>query len=177
MALFFLVYFPAYGQVKKTIDTTALINAFNIQLKPYAQKQIKMEPSPKTFLAQGLQRAIKREHLYKFLRNDEPVIAGDLNGDKKPDVLVPFTIEGRGDGNNWDLHYAILVRHHESYQLKTIFDCGGDLARRITYFKAVKNDTIKGIEKPGTHFPDLSPVPVHYVLKNGALKNISTDEN
>lgn len=106
--------------------------------------------------------------------SERPILIGDLNDDHLDDAIMPFSIEGRGGGNNWDAHYAIFINNGGVLQYKYSFDRGGDLAETQTDFKSIKNGVIKGMEVPGFHFPEGKSTPVDYMYRKTELSELLT---
>ncbi len=98
---------------------------------------------------------------------------GDLNQDGLDDALKAFTIEGRGGGNNWTLHYAVFLNKDHKLVYCNIFNRGGDWAERITTFVSIKNNMLIGYEEPANNFPELDTIPVQYIYKDKELIRIS----
>lgn len=82
---------------------------------------------------------------------------------------MPFSIEGRGGGNNWDAHYAIFINKGDKLEYKSSFSRGGDLAERQVQFMSIQNNVIKGAEVPGFKFPEGDSIAVSYIYKKGGL--------
>lgn len=150
-------------------DTAMLIRCFNLQMRSYAMKQVEDSTLP---LAADIENALTENSLYNFLHNDEPLIFGDMDRDGQPDALVPFTIEGRGGGNNWDAHYAIFIQQKDSFILKGIFDRGGDMADHLTTITKIENDTLKAINTLGESLPDADTSYTRYIFKKDSLIEI-----
>lgn len=152
-------------QTKSIGKEPALISAFNRQMVSYAQEIIEEEDS--TMLGSVLRDEIK--NVYSVLKNNEPIVKGDINHDGIADALVPFTVEGRGGGNNWDMHYAVFIGGRKGFHLIGVFDSGGDWADRVTVFKKIKNDVIYAAEDPPNGDPAKASVPSKYILKGRQL--------
>ena len=101
--------------------------------------------------------------------SERPVLIGDLNGDHLADAIMPFFIEGRGGGNNWDAHYAIFINKGGKLEYKFSFSRGGDLAEQQIQFMSIQDNVVKGAEVPGFKFPEGDSVAVNYMYKKGNL--------
>lgn len=144
---------PSPPQIK--IDSAALLHAFQ-QLQ-----------SDNSFLKElGLAKA----KTFSFSRQTLPPIWGDLNQDGNTDALVPFTVEGRGGGNNWDAHYAVFLQEENKWKYKSQIDAGGDWAKRILHFSQIKGGRILG-NLEGNSDKSLKLVGVEYHFINGQLTN------
>ncbi|WP_131368577.1 hypothetical protein [Chryseobacterium soli] len=106
--------------------------------------------------------------------SERPILIGDLNGDHQDDAIMPFSIEGRQGGNNWDAHYAIFINNNGVLEYKYSFDRGGDLAERQINFKSIKNGIIKGMEVPGFHSEEGNNTPVEYLYRTTDLSEVAT---
>ncbi|AZA83690.1 hypothetical protein C1637_14385 [Chryseobacterium lactis] len=143
------------------VDTTAVLLAF------------KKASETKKF-GKDLSFDIKEDLSGSIFDSERPILIGDLNGDQVDDAIMPFSIEGRDGGNNWDAHYAVFINKDGQLQYQYSFDRGGDLAETQTFFKSIKDGVVKGLEEPGFHFPEGESKPVSYVYKNNKLELIST---
>jgi len=56
---------------------------------------------------------------------------GDLNGDGKSDVVVVYTIEGVGGGNDWTQYATVLVAQPPGYSATTPKEVGGKSVRAV----------------------------------------------
>ncbi|QNK63460.1 hypothetical protein H7F33_02825 [Pedobacter sp. PAMC26386] len=103
--------------------------------------------------------------------SERPILIGDINGDHLDDAIMPFSIEGRGGGNNWDTHYAIFINKGGKLEYKYSFSRGGDLAERQIQFMRIKDNLIRGAELPGFKFPEGDSVGVAYIYSKKGLIN------
>ncbi|MDV7695521.1 hypothetical protein N6B72_01190 [Chryseobacterium soli] len=142
------------------IDTIAVLNAFK---KTVTTDQFIKELGIE---ADGLGGSI--------FDSERPILIGDLNGDHQDDAIMPFSIEGRQGGNNWDAHYAIFINNNGVLEYKYSFDRGGDLAERQINFKSIKNGIIKGMEVPGFHSEEGNNTPVEYLYRTTDLSEVAT---
>ncbi|MFP3595570.1 hypothetical protein [Chryseobacterium sp. SIMBA_029] len=106
--------------------------------------------------------------------SERPILIGDLNDDHQDDAIMPFSIEGRQGGNNWDAHYAIFINNNGVLDYKYSFDRGGDLAERQINFKSIKNGIIKGMVVPGFHSEEGNSTPVDYLYRTTDLSEVAT---
>ena len=56
---------------------------------------------------------------------------GDLNGDGKTDVVVVYTIEGVGGGNDWTQYATVLAAQAPGYSATTPKEVGGKSVRAV----------------------------------------------
>ena len=56
---------------------------------------------------------------------------GDLNGDGKSDVVVVYTIEGVGGGNDWTQYATVLIAQPPGYSATTPKEVGGKSVRAV----------------------------------------------
>lgn len=108
--------------------------------------------------------------------SERPILIGDLNGDHLEDAIMPFTIEGRDGGNNWDAHYAIFINKNGELHYKYSFNRGGDLAETQTFFKSIQNGVVHGMQEPGFHFSDGESSPVRFIYKNNRLSEVTSSK-
>ncbi|PIF46252.1 hypothetical protein CLU96_3276 [Chryseobacterium sp. 52] len=105
--------------------------------------------------------------------SERPILIGDLNGDHLDDAIMPFSIEGREGGNNWDAHYAIFINEGGELTYKYSFSRGGDLAETQINFKSIKDGIIKGMEVPGFHAEGGESTPVDYMYRDTDLSEVA----
>lgn len=150
---------PVADTATVRIDTAAVLNAF--------KKTIKTAPFMKEldFNSQdGLSGSV--------FDSERPILIGDLNGDHLDDAIMPFSIEGRQGGNNWDAHYAIFINSGGRLTYRYSFSRGGDLAETQIDFKSIQDGVIKGMEVPGFHSEGGENIPVNYIYKNTGLSEL-----
>ncbi len=140
----------------RTIDTTEVLASF--------KRTVKTDRFIKELQING-----KDNSDGVIFDSERPILIGDLNGDHLDDAIMPFSIEGRGGGNNWDAHYAVFINKEGKLVYKSSFSRGGDLAERQIQFMSIKNGVIKGMEVPGFKFPEGDSVSVNYVYRKGEL--------
>ncbi|WP_027372376.1 hypothetical protein [Chryseobacterium sp. UNC8MFCol] len=141
------------------IDTTAVLHAFKNATKT---KQF----------GEDVYYDIKDELSGSIFDSERPILIGDLNGDQLDDAIMPFTIEGRDGGNNWDAHYAIFINKGGKLSYQYSFNRGADLAETQTFFKSIENGVVKGVVEPGFHYPDGESTPVSFIYKNNRLSEV-----
>ncbi|CAL1518727.1 hypothetical protein [Chitinophaga sp. MM2321] len=117
--------------------------------------------------------ALEGEKKYAFSDLILKPFFGDLNNDGITDALVAFSVEGRGGGNNSDLHYAVFLNRHNQWEYQSQLDGGGNWAERFIAFDEIKNGKITG-NLVGNKDESLPGIPVEYVFKNGKLMNTQT---
>jgi hypothetical protein len=117
--------------------------------------------------------SLEGEKQYAFSDLILKPIFGDLNNDGIIDALVAFSVEGRGGGNNSDLHYAVFLNQHNQWKYQSQLDAGGNWAERFIGFDEIKSGKITG-NLVGNKEESLSEIPVEYVFKNGKLMNTET---
>ena len=144
---------------KPVIDTTAVLIAF--------KKASKTEPFTKE-----LDFNDKNDFNGSIFDSERPIIIGDLNGDHLDDAIMPFSIEGRGGGNNWDAHYAIFINNGGTLTYQYSFDRGGDLAETQINFTSIKDGIIKGMEVPGFHADQGKSSPIEYIYRDKELSEL-----
>lgn len=88
MILFALIFIP--GIAKSEVELADGIKYVDPEIKKYLEK-----------------RAAEDDELKKAIPYVSNVLRGDINGDKKADVLVSYAIEGIG-GGNFSLFYQAL---------------------------------------------------------------------
>ncbi|MGU3375016.1 hypothetical protein [Chryseobacterium sp. M5A1_1a] len=105
---------------------------------------------------------------------ERPILIGDLNEDHLDDALMPFSIEGREGGNNWDSYYAIFINNGGVLEYQYSFSRGGDLSETIINFTSIKNGFIKGMEVPGNNSSKEDSTSVDYMYRNTDLSEVVT---
>lgn len=141
------------------IDTTTVLHAF------------KNATITKQF-GEDVNYNIKDELSGSIFDSERPILIGDLNGDQLDDAIMPFTIEGRDGGNNWDAHYAIFINKNGKLNYQYSFNRGADLAETQTFFKSIENGVVKGVVEPGFHYADGESTPVSFRYKNNTLSEV-----
>lgn len=116
--------------------------------------------------------ALENEKIYSWNDNMVKIIPGDLNSDEIADALVGFTVEGRGGGNNYDMHYAILLNKNNQYQYQNQFNANAGSPDLFYWFKAIENGIIKGTIRSNSN--DEYEIPVEFIFKNNELINTFT---
>jgi hypothetical protein len=138
-------------------DSIALIQVFE-----------KLKTNPK-FLKD---LALENENIFSWNDNMVKIIPGDLDNDGTADALVGFTVEGRGGGNNFDVHYAAFLRKDGEWTYQSQFDAQAGSPDLFYGFKEIKNGMIKGSILHNTD--DEYEVPVEFIFKNNQLINTFT---
>lgn len=165
------------GENKKSSDTIHL-NATVIKSYVVDVKKISIDTAT---VLNAFKKNIKTDQFIKELYMDSyatvfdserPILIGDLNDDHQDDAIMPFSIEGRDGGNNWDTHYAIFINNNGQLEYKYSFARGGDLAEKQIDFKNIQNGVIHGIEVPGFHYPDGDSTSVEYIYRNSELSKV-----
>jgi len=106
--------------------------------------------------------------------SERPILIGDLNGDHLEDALMPFSIEGRGGGNNWDAHYAVFINKGGKLEYQYSFSRGGDLGETQIDFINIKDGIIHGMEVPGIHSSEVDSTSVNYIYRKKDLSVLLT---
>lgn len=87
--------------------------------------------------------ALENEKIFSW--NDiTKIIPGDLDNDGTADALVFFSVEGRGGGNNFDLHYAVFLNKNNQWLYQNKFDANAGSPDLFYGFKKIENGIIKG---------------------------------
>jgi len=116
--------------------------------------------------------ALENEKIYSWNDNMIKIIPGDLDSDGTADALVGFTVEGRGGGNNYDMHYAILLKKNNQWQYQNQFDANAGSPDLFYWFNEIKNGIIRGAIMDNND--DDYAVPVEFIYKNKSLVNTFT---
>jgi hypothetical protein len=154
---------PLMETKKPVVDTIAVLDAFKkITTTDLFIKELDIESNDQDGLGGSI------------FDSERPILIGDLNGDHLNDAIMPFSIEGRGGGNNWDAHYAIFINNGGTLKYKYSFSRGGDLAEIQINFKSIKDGFIKGMEVPGFHTTEGKSTPVDYMYRDTGLSEVLT---
>ncbi|MCT2563935.1 hypothetical protein [Chryseobacterium herbae] len=105
---------------------------------------------------------------------ERPILIGDLNDDHLDDAMMPFSIEGREGGNNWDAYYAVFINNGGVLEYQYSFSRGGDLSETLINFTSIKDGFIKGMEVPGNNSSKEESTPVDYMYRNTDLSEVAT---
>lgn len=101
--------------------------------------------------------------------DERPILIGDLNGDGHQDAIAPFTVEGAGGGNHYEIYYAVLINDGGNLKIKEEFVRGGKLSDYIINFESIDAGTVKGWKKPGFHSDNKDSIAVSYKLSGQKL--------
>ncbi|SMC35239.1 hypothetical protein [Chryseobacterium sp. YR221] len=142
------------------IDTTAVLMAFK-------------KASQTEQFGKDLYFNLKDELSGSIFDSERPILIGDLNGDHLEDAIMPFSIEGRDGGNNWDAHYAVFINKDGQLKYQYSFDRGADLAETQTFFKSIEDGVVEGMIEPGFHVQEGESIPVNYIYKNNRLVEVT----
>lgn len=103
------------------------------------------------------------------------VLRGEINRDKKTDLVVLYTLEGFGDGNNYVQFLAIFLGNGKSFRSAANEPVGGKLRRDIDLKSIVSStinlDTKEYRKNDGACCPSKNG-KTRYILRNGKLKEI-----
>jgi|GEM_PF-894563 len=110
----------------------------------------------------------------QFSWNDDMlrIIRGDLNGDGTSDALLCFSIEGRGGGNNADVHYAVFLKTDHQWVYQSQFDANAGSPDLFYGFDTIANGIIRGAILDNNEV--LPAIPVTFIFKDKALINTYT---
>lgn len=138
-------------------DSTAILQAFE-QLK-----------TDQAFLKE---LALEKEQQFSWNDDMYRVFRGDLDGDGTSDALLGFIAEGRGGGNNSDIHYAVFLKENDQWVYQSQFDANAGSPDLFYGFKEIKNGMITGaIMDNKERQPD---IPVEFIYKNKSFINTYT---
>lgn len=103
------------------------------------------------------------------------IIYGDVNGDKKKDTIVQYTLEGFDGGNNWGQRLAVFVNTGKTYKFIGEEIVGGKFFTYTSDLKSVTNNKINLTTETCSEPPQgLCKNPKKgravFVVKNGKLK-------
>ncbi|HRP89299.1 MAG TPA: hypothetical protein PKX92_04625 [Edaphocola sp.] len=121
----------------------------------------KLKTDPKFLREMGLEGETGY-HWYDNL--DIKIIRGDLDGDGSIDALVPFTIEGRGGGNNADFHYLALLNKNNAWMDGVAMDASVFVDAIIYTAQKIENGIIYGYWQGKQN--DGKPYQSEFVLRN-----------
>lgn len=116
---------------------------------------------------------LENEKIFSWNEDITKVFQGDLNGDGKADALLAFTIEGRGGGNNYDMHYAIFLHEENQWKYTGQIDASILAEDRFYAIDTVENGVVRG-NWLGNKDESLTPYAAQYILQNGQLVNTFT---
>ncbi len=146
-------------RTEKTIatDSVAIIQEF---------EKLKAE---KRFLKE---LGLENEKHYSWNDDFKKIIPGDLDGDGIADALLALVIEGRGGGNNSDIHYAAFLKKENNWIYQNQFDANAGSPDLFYGFTAIKNGIIRGAIMD--NYDDAYEVPVEFIFKNKEFINTYT---
>jgi hypothetical protein len=111
---------------------------------------------------------------YKKVRK---IIYGDVNGDKKKDAIVQFTLEGFDGGNNWGQRLAVFLNTGKSYKFIGEEIVGGKFFTYTSDLKSVTDNKINLTTETCSEPPQgLCEKPKRgkavFVVRSGKLKQL-----
>lgn len=157
ISVLFTPFIQSCGQQKNT-DSAAVEEAFELLIH---DKNFNQE------------LALEEEDQFNGENHPYRQIFGDIDGDGHSDVLLRFTIEGRGGGNNWDAHYALFLYKNISWQYHSQIDAGSQKSERIIQFTEINEGKIIG-HLVSNDDNTSTQIPVEFIFKNNQLINIYT---
>lgn len=103
------------------------------------------------------------------------VVYGDVNGDKKKDAVVQYTLEGFGGGNSWGQNLAVFINTGKTYKFLGEEVVGGKFAEQTSTLKSITNNRINLATESCAEPPQgLCENPKKgravFVVRNGKLK-------
>lgn len=138
-------------------DSTAILQAFE-QLK-----------ANQAFLKE---LALEKDQQFSWNEDRYRIIRGDMDGDGTSDALLGFIVEGRGGGNNSDIHYAAFLKKNDQWVYQSQFDANAGFPDLFYGFKEIKNGMITGAIMDSKEVqPD---IPVTFIYKNKSFINTYT---
>lgn len=103
------------------------------------------------------------------------VLRGDVNGDKKTDLVVLYSLEGFGGGNNYIQYLAVFLGIGKTFRYAANEPVGGKFARDVD----LRSITASGINLNTKEYKknDAACCPsrsskARFVFRNGKLKEI-----
>lgn len=116
----------------------------------------------------------KEENAVEY-KKARKIIYGDVNGDKKKDAIVQFTLEGFDGGNNWGQRLAVFLNTGKSYKFIGEEIVGGKFFTYTSDLKSVTNNKINLTTETCSEPPQgLCENPKKgkavFVVKNGKLR-------
>ena len=105
------------------------------------------------------------------------IVYGDLNGDKKKDAIVQYTLEGFGGGNSWGQNLAVFINTGKTYKFLGEEVVGGKFFTHTSTLRNVANNRINLTTETCAEPPQsLCEKPKKgravFVVKNGRLKEL-----
>ncbi len=101
------------------------------------------------------------------------VFRGDIDGNGTSDALIAFTIENRGGGNNYDFHYAALLKKNKQWNYAGVMNASVTAEDLIFEIESIENEIIKG-QWVDIKDESILPFKADYVVRNGTFVNIYT---
>jgi hypothetical protein len=103
------------------------------------------------------------------------VLRGDVNGDRKTDLVVLYSLEGFGGGNNYIQYLAVFLGNGKTFRYATNEPVGGKMRRDID-LKSITGSTInlntKEYRKNDAACCPSRDAKTRYVFRNGKLREI-----
>lgn len=118
----------------------------------------------------------KEENAVEY-KEAHKIVYGDVNGDKRKDAIVQFTLEGFDGGNNWGQRLAVFVNTGKTYKFISEEIVGGKFFTYTSDLKSVTNNKINLTTETCSEPPQgLCENPKKgkavFVVKNGKLKQL-----
>lgn len=147
---------------------TAFLFVFAFTLSSFGQT--KTPPEVAKFLARQAKAADAEE--YPGARK---VMSADLNGDRKNDLVVLYTLEGFGGGNSYGQSIAVFLKKGNRYVLSVDKAVGGKLNRSVELKKVsgrtIYLDTLRWGKDDGGCCPSLKG-KARLVYSGGRLREV-----
>jgi hypothetical protein len=103
------------------------------------------------------------------------VLRADVNGDRKTDLVVLYSLEGFGGGNNYIQYLAVFLGNGKTFRYATNEPVGGKMRRDID-LKSITalriNLNTKEYRKNDAACCPSRPGKTRYVFRNGKLREI-----
>jgi hypothetical protein len=105
-----------------------------------AVKDSRAQAREKTIIDGYISKQAAKEGAEEY-EDARKVLRGDVNGDRKTDLVVLYTLEGFGGGNNYIQYLAIFLGKGNTFQYAANTAVGGKLRRDVD-LKSISGSTI-----------------------------------
>ncbi|NOT48725.1 MAG: hypothetical protein HOP17_13375 [Acidobacteria bacterium] len=103
------------------------------------------------------------------------IVFADMNGDRKNDLVVLYTLEGFGGGNSYGQSIAVFLRKGNRYVLSVDKTVGGKLSRNVELKRisgrTIYLDTMRWSKDDGGCCPSIKG-KTRFVFSNGRLREV-----
>lgn len=155
-------------------NTAYLISAAFLLVFTFAVSSLAQTDTPPE-VARFLSREAKDADASEYA-GARKLVSADLNGERRKDLVVLYTLEGMGGGgNNFGQYIAVFLRKGNRYVLSTYEGVGAKLSRSVELKRVIGRniylDTLSWGKDDGGCCPSVKG-KTRFVYSNGRLREV-----